>query len=473
VKKRARKIDDVNNHRLNILLSLSTGILMLSLYLSGCGSVPGRETKEERPPEFPYQKIKEYIEAGDPDAALNEYRDYLEKHPDSSENRLLLARLLMATGYQQEARLELGKLIGETGPTADVLLAFSYLERLAGNPDKERQYLEEAFEIDRNNPAVLAALGNLHLEAEEYEPAETSFKAALEADLREPTALRGLGIVYLMQEKFEQAADIFGRAIAADPSNGMNYADRARARAALQDRQGAVQDLSTAIELDPGFYWNYIDRGRHYLQLRMWEEADRDLTQAITIDADIFLPYVYRAGLYDRLNRRLEAIADYSRVLELNSAYYFAYAPLAVLHYMEENWIPAAEEFRQAYIHEQAEPSYALLAALSLIQLGEREEAKDYLRAQLESFPGGSWHSVIARYLIDPALELRTIELANKEQNKLNQGRMLFFIASQLLLENRVETALRYLLLVAEIDRRDLAEKRIAESLLSQFGYED
>jgi hypothetical protein len=50
---------------------------------------------------------------------------------------------------------------------------------------------------------------------------------------------------------------------------------------------------------------------------------------------------------------------------------------------------------------------------------------------------------------------------------------MLFFIASQLLLENRVETALRYLLLVAEIDRRDLAEKRIAESLLSQFGYED
>jgi tetratricopeptide (TPR) repeat protein len=467
------KTKQVNNHRFHILTSPATVILMLSLYLAGCSGVPSREIKEERPPEFPYQKIKEYIEAGDPNAALEEYRSYVEKHPDSSEDRLLLVRLLMAASYWQEARLELEKLIGETGPTVEVLLAFSYLERLMGNPDKERRYLEDALEIDRNNPAVLAAIGNLHLEAEEYEPAEISFDAALEADSREPTALRGLGILYLNQEKFQQAVDIFGRAIAADPGNGMNYADRARARAALKDRQGAVQDLSRAIELDPGFYWNYIDRGRHYLQLRMWEEADRDLSQAIAIDGDIFLAYVYRAGLYDRLNRNLEAIADYSRVLELNSEYYFAYAPLAILNYMEENWKPAAEEFRQAYIHEQGEPSYALLSALSLIQLGESEGAKDYLSAQLESFPGGSWYSVIARYLIDPALELRTIDLANKEQNKLNQGRMLFFIASRLLLQNRVETAIRYLLLVTEIDRRDLAEKRIAESLLSRFGYKN
>jgi len=446
---------------------------MLSLVLAGCSGVPGRETKKEEPPEFPYQKIKEYIEAGDPDAALEEYRSYLEKHPDSSENRLLLARLLIAAGYRQEARLELDKLIGETGPTVDVLLAFSYLERLTGNPSKERRCLEDAFKIDRNNPTVLAALGNLQLEAEAYTSAEISFKAALEADPREPTSLRGLGIVYLNQEKFEQAVDIFGRAISADPDNGMNYADRARARASLKDRQGAVQDLSIAIELDPGFYWNYIDRGRHYLQLRMWEEAGRDLTQAIAIDGEIFLAYVYRAGLYDRLNRIPEAIADYSRVLELKSEYYFAYAPLAVLHYIEENWKPAAEEFRQAYIHEQEEPSYALLSALSLIHLGESEGAKDYLSKQLGSFPRDSWYGVIARYLIDPALELRTIGLANKEQNKVNQGRMLFFIASRLLLENGVETALRYLLLVTEIDGRDLPEKRIAKSLLSRFGYED
>jgi len=62
---------------------------------------------------------------------------------------------------------------------------------------------------------------------------------------------------------------------------------------------------------------------------------------------------------------------------------------------------------------------------------------------------------------------------ANKEKSKLSRAQMLFFIASRLLLEQRVETALRYLLLVKEIDRRDLPEKRIAEDLLRRLGYED
>jgi hypothetical protein len=50
---------------------------------------------------------------------------------------------------------------------------------------------------------------------------------------------------------------------------------------------------------------------------------------------------------------------------------------------------------------------------------------------------------------------------------------MLFFIASRFLLEQRMDTAFRYLLLVREIDRRDLPEKRIAEDLLRRSGYDD
>ncbi len=80
---------------------------------------------------------------------------------------------------------------------------------------------------------------------------------------------------------------------------------------------------------------------------------------------------------------------------------------------------------------------------------------------------------MISRYFLNPALESRTIEAANREKNKLVRGRMLFFIASVLLLEDRVETALRYLLLVREIDRPDLPEKRIAEELLRGYGYAD
>jgi tetratricopeptide (TPR) repeat protein len=449
----------------------AAGILILIFYLFGCAAASKTIEEPEQPP--PYQQIQESIEAGDPEKALRQYRDYLQAYPDSPVDHLLLARLLLAAGHPEEARSELEVLIAESGTDIEVLLSLSYLERLTGNPDREREVLEQALEIDEDNPEVLAGLGNLHLESGQYDRAAELFRGALESDPQEAAALRGLGVVLLNQEKYAEAVETLGKAIEADPGNALNYADRGRARAALKNPEGAVQDLSRAIELDPGFYWNYIDRGRQYLQLRRLRDAESDFSRAIRIDPELFLPYVYRAGLYDRLDQRSEAIADYRRVLQLNPEYIFAHAPLAVLHYLEENWQPAAEAFEQAYLHEPENPSYALLAALSWMQLGEQEKAKAYLGERLGDFPEDSWPALIARYFLDPALEARTIEAVNREKNTLQRGQMLFFIASAMLLEDRVDTALRYLLLVTEIDRRDLPEKRIAEELLDRFGYED
>jgi tetratricopeptide (TPR) repeat protein len=280
-------------------------------------------------------------------------------------------------------------------------------------------------------------------------------------------------VVLLNQEEYAEAIEMLDRAIQADPGNPLNYADRGRAQASLKNTEEAVEDLSRAIELDPDFYWNYIDRGRQYLQLRRLEDAEADFSRAIQIDPELFLPYVYRAGLYDRLDQRSMAIADYQRVLQLNPEYIFAHAPLGVLHYLEEDWEPAARAFQQAYLHEPEEPSYALLAALSWMHLGEQKQVEAYLSEQLRVLPDDGWSKTIARFFLEPALEARTITAANKETNKLKRARMLFFIASRLLMEQRFETALRYLLLVREIDRRDIPEKRIAEDLLRRFGYDD
>jgi tetratricopeptide (TPR) repeat protein len=447
------------------------GIIILIFCLCGCAAVPKTPEEQEQPP--PLQQIQESMEAGDPESALRQYQDYLQANPDSPVDRLLLARLLLAADHPEEAANELALLIDESGPSVEVLITLSYLERLRGNPDGERQFLEQALEVEEANPMVLAALGTLHLEAEHYERAADLFRGALEVNPKEPTALRGLAAVLLHQEEYGEAIEILDRAVEADPGNALNYADRARARAALKNREAAVQDLSRAIELDPGFYWHYIDRGRHYLQLGRLEEAEADFSRAIEIDPGLFLPYVYRAGLYDRLDQRSRAIADYRRVLQLNPEYIFAHAPLAVLLYLEENWQPAAEAFQQACLHEAEVPSYALLAALSWMQLGEQEKARNYLGEKLGGFPEGSWSTAIARYFLNPALEGRTIEAANREKNILVRGQMLFYIASALLLEDRVETALRYLLLVREIERRDLPEKRIAEELLHRYGYRD
>jgi tetratricopeptide (TPR) repeat protein len=450
-------------------MSRGACLLVLIGFVYGCAALPRTSEKKEQPP--PYQRIEEAIQAGDAESALRLYRDYLSLYPDFPVDRLLLARLLLAAGYPQEARAELTRLIDENGATVEALITLSYLERLVGNRQREREVLEQALEIEVDNPTILASLGTVALEAGEYEPAMELFRRALAVDPQETTALRGVGVVLLDQEKYEEAIEALGRAVEADPDNALNYSDRGRARAALGNREKAVEDLSNAIELDPDFYWNYIDRGRQYLQLHRLKDAELDFTRAIRLDPQLFLPYVYRAGLYDRLDRRTEAIADYNRALQLNPEYIFAHAPLGILHYLEKHWKSAAEAFQQAYEHEPEEPTYALLAALSWMQLEEQETLQSYLREKLVDFPEDSWPRRIARYYLNPALEARTVTAANRETNKLVRARMLFFIASRMLVEDRIETALRYLLLVGEIERRDLPEKRIAEQLLDRYAY--
>ena len=215
------------------------------LLLFGCASVAKTPEKEEQQP--PFQQIQTLIEAGDAQSALERYQDYLRTYPDSPVDRLLLARLLLASGYPEEARGELTLLIEETGATAEVLLTFSYLENLTGNPERERELLEQALEIDPADPTVLGRLGSSYLEAGEDQRAEELFQSALEADPGEPAALRGLAVVLLDREKYAEAIEMLDRAIRADPGNPLNYADRGRAQASLKNTEEAVEDLSLSL----------------------------------------------------------------------------------------------------------------------------------------------------------------------------------------------------------------------------------
>ena len=60
-----------------------------------------------------------------------------------------------------------------------------------------------------------------------------------------------------------------------------------------------------------------------------------------------------------------------------------------------------------------------------------------------------------------------------KEPNRVKRGRLLFYLASQFLLEGRTAPALTYLAETAALERRDLPERRIAAALLQSYGREE
>jgi tetratricopeptide (TPR) repeat protein len=435
--------------------------------ISGCAGLWSRHA----PPaaEQPLERVQTLLEAGEAAAALAAYRDYLASRPPSAENRLLLVRLLIQAGEPEEARSELDLLLDRWPRTVEAYLVLAGLERDAGDAGGQQAALDQALRLDPENLEALCARGELAAQVGDTTAADF-FGRALDLAPAHAPALRGLGALRLEQGRFPEAVELLDRALAAEPEEPFAFVDRARARAGLGDLPGALADLDEAIRLEPGHPWTYVDRGRVYLRLRRQEAAHADFSRAIALDPENFLAYALRAGLNDEREHREEARADYEKALALNPQYFFAFAPLATLYYIEGNWPQAAQLFRAAYEREPEEPGYALMAALSLRQAAGQSAAVRYLEGVLSGFPRECWCYETARFLMDPAREAQAVARATEERNRLDQGRLLFYVGVALLPE-RPRTALAYLATTAQLERRDLLERRIAGVLLQRHGY--
>ncbi len=405
----------------------------LTLLLLGCaGAARSRR-------ELPYEDIQARVEAGDPQGALELYERALGGGQAGPEERLLRAQLLLAAGRGPEARAELESLVAERPGQAE----------------------------------ALATLGRLRQEAGEAGPARGLFEQAIRLEPANFTALHGLGRILFEEGRYSEALALFDRALAAEDRFSYAFADRARTRAALEDWAGASADLDQAIRLDPRDPWSYLDRGKLRLRARALGPAESDFSRCLELDPDNFLARVLRAGLLDERGRDKEAIADYEQVLRLRPDYDFAYAPLAVLNYIESNWDRAEELFRKAFRAADNEPAYALLAALSGKQAGRDREAGEALRSLAAGLPADGWELQAARYLADPRRELAVLSWLSREPDRVKRGRLLFYLASQFLREGRVAPALTYLAETAGLERRDLPERRLAAALLRSYGHEE
>lgn len=93
--------------------------------------------------------------------------------------------------------------------------------------------------------------------------------------------------------------------------------DRAQARAAMADYQGAIDDLTTALTADPTRVEAYVFRASAYRYLERFDEARRDLADALIRDPESPEAYLER-GIIHRLQSQDNAARDdWLRVLEL------------------------------------------------------------------------------------------------------------------------------------------------------------
>ena len=192
------------------------------------------------------------------------------------------------------------------------------------------------------------------------------------------------GVTAFNQEKYKEAARWFDWAIAADSTDPVCFSNRAQAKRALGDKEGARADLGKVVELNPKdgdvHFWlalaayeandlqtsvaenslaillkarmesqAYMNRAQTYVQLGRNQEALKDLSTVIERkDGLLMNAHFSRGQLYLRMNDKKTALQDLKKVVELNPANVQLTWDIGTLSYELEDYVEALSYYSKA-----------------------------------------------------------------------------------------------------------------------------
>jgi len=369
--------------------------------------------------------------AGDPAAAEAAFRRALDLEPDEGNAVRGVAAALLAQG-RYEAALEHSRRAAELSDPSEALdlvnlgHALFRLQRF----EEVIPPLEEALAREPGNPRAEITLGATYQALGRSEDALASFSAAIEHDDGSTggDAYAGRGGVLLNLGKPKEALADLEVAIERSPEGAQNWANRAFARMQLGQLTEAQADLDEALQRDPtlGSAWAnlagvrealgdtagagealdrgiehepdngqlWMFRGQFHLEGGRPREAAADLEQALRVggaeglplppETTIMLLRAYRrSGQPDKV---LTAIEDHGDSIPprlqrlLNGEAGLAHFAVAQALCAEQKLPEALPHLRRSNALEP-QTGNAFLAAQVAAQVGELEEALDFLEA--------------------------------------------------------------------------------------------
>ena len=454
----------------SILFTLCIAIL---LFQSGCAGVQPQKTEAREEASAPpldiesYESISASMAAGNPEEAVQKFEEAYSENPDSIETQLLYSSLLITTGQVKKAESTVHTVLEKDPNNADALYNLALISGMKEDPETEKELLEKVIAQDESHAAAHAALGEIFLENQKLDEAESQFKQSIRYDEQNFVARTGYGHVLLRKEQYAEAETQLNKAVEIQPDYPFAYVDRAKARSGSGNIEGAMEDLSTAIMLDPEHYWNYIDRGKLYLYMGNLDEALGDFNRAIELDPDYFLGYVYTAGVLNDQGKQEEAYENYLTLTRLREDYYPAYEPMALIAYSHGNYDQAAEHFKRHFQRFREDYCYALMAGISLMFAGEEEKGIDFIRKHMDAMPRDTYMYDIARLFVEKGYDDNLLAELVNEKNITLKTRALFYLATYYKLKGEIRLANTYFLEVKDANIYGLFETDLAYAELS------
>ncbi|MGR3371522.1 MAG: tetratricopeptide repeat protein [Pseudooceanicola nanhaiensis] len=229
---------------------MAAALLALTL-LAGCKS------EEEKAEEF-FQSALSYIEAGDIDRAMIEFRNVFDNDGFHKEARLTYAKLLLEQGQTRQAYGQFLRLVEQYPDTVEARAILATLALDTNNWEEVRRHGEAAIALDPDRPdvkAVAAALAyrDARLERDDAAAAEAAdmARAALEEDAELLPARRILIDEALSAEDFDGALEQLDAALETAPDRVDFNMLKAQLLGRTGDQQALGAQLKTMYEKFP------------------------------------------------------------------------------------------------------------------------------------------------------------------------------------------------------------------------------
>jgi tetratricopeptide (TPR) repeat protein len=290
--------------------------------------------------------------AGDLDKAIAAYKDATRLDPSNVSLLAELARIetysseLLTTDEEQRTRLQ------EAQDTID------QAEKLA--PDDSTVRAIRSFVLDWNSNPLLRPDQNQTLLAE----AEQEAIMAIQLDSTNTLALAFYGEILVDQQKLQRAETFLQQAMTQDSS----LMDVHRIQGYYYENMGlyneAIQEYQKASDIDPNLTFLYIQIGKIYRHLQLYPQALDLFAKAAQLDGQLGIsdpiPYLAIANTYAETGEFFAAGRNVTKALQLDPTSPDVYGQLGIVYFKSRNYEGAIDPFQCAIYGCSADVSCAV-----------------------------------------------------------------------------------------------------------------
>lgn len=285
--------------------------------------------------------------------------------------------------------------------------ALATMEEIArdqGDPDSLAHVLSREAEIvsdPEHRKRILADLGRVRVELEQFEKASEAFRAALEIDESDPDVLNAFVEVLEFTENYEELVVVMGRLVSFehDPQAQFRlYVRMGRySRVLLKDDERAIEAYRAALQIDPDDDEVLKALAELFREAEDWSRLRKVVDRRIHVidDPDTQVTLYLELAKISRthFNEIERAIEEYNAALRLAPAYTPTMEALGEIYRAEERWAELLQMYEQVHAATPASDTERVIelqvemADISAKYLGDEHTAIGYLNTILEMEP--------------------------------------------------------------------------------------